>query len=258
MRTVVVAAVLAAFVFGSPASAQDDAVDLEDLMASDPEQPAQADEQAADEEPADGGFEDEPTGSSENTLSMSDDERPPGDEPSSVQPVADEQSAEAEPSAGGHRNPLSAGLLAGYGINVGSGANPWSFGFGVRAGYNFSAFYLGGRFVYYAGSSATETRYGVLGEMRTEEVTASLWELGLEGGYDIEAGSVVIRPGLGFGFASASGGNTEAYAFAAPGVSLLYNMSDALFLGLDGRYQVVLSEPAGEGVVLLANLGMRF
>jgi hypothetical protein len=228
-------------------SAQGD--DLDTLMSDDPARPAKTrvadDDDASDER-----------GVSEDALRMSDDERPPGEENDVVDATPTERDVEAETD--GHPKPVSLGVLAGYGINLESGGNAWSFGFGLRGGYNLSAVYLGARFVYYIGETYQATTIGVFGERFTDEATVNLWEVGFEGGYDIDAGSLSFRPGLGFGFANVSSVQSKTAFYVAPGLSAFYPISDSVFLGLDARYQAVMTTPAtASGLVFLANLGMR-
>ena len=164
-------------------------------------------------------------------------------------------SEEPAPASDGGK-PISAGLLLGYGVSLEDGGNPWGLGFGVRGGYNIDAIFLGARFVYYLGESED---LGPLGG----EVSVNVWELGLEVGYDIDAGGVVIRPALGFGLASlsVSAGNLDSSSsefFIAPGASVLYNVTDSVFVGLDIRFQLVLAEETVKAIPILATAGMRF
>ena len=64
-------------------------------------------------------------------------------------------------------------------------------GFGARAGVTLPfRLYVGGTFVYHVGA-----HFG------HEEISSSVWYVGGEGGYDIAAGPVTIRPYLGVGYA---------------------------------------------------------
>jgi hypothetical protein len=263
MRTFAVYALAVATLFCSPAitSAQDEEAeeveeegsDIDDLMSSDPERAEPEPEAEQD------GDEGAPAESADESLGLSDDERPPGDEPSAEEEPEDTE-VDAEASSGGPDRPLSVGVLAGAGFGLESGAaDPWGLGFGVRGGYNLGGFYIGGRFVYYLGETTTVVNPAFGGGTRTVELDANLWELGVEAGYDIRAGEVVvIRPGLGVGFAGVSGNRTQTAAFIAPGLSLLFDVAPGFFLGLDTRYQLVATEISISGLTLLANVGMRF
>lgn len=165
--------------------------------------------------------------------------------------VGDDDVAPADTGA----KPVSVGLLLGYGVSLEDGPNPWSLGFGVRGGYNIEAIFLGARFVYYIGESEDIPPLG--------EASFNLWELGLEIGYDLDAGGVIIRPALGLGVVGATSnfGNSEqsdTEFFIAPGASVLYNVTDSVFVGLDLRFQFVLSDPTVKGIPILATVGMRF
>jgi hypothetical protein len=154
--------------------------------------------------------------------------------------------------------PLSFALLVGYGISF-EEENPWGFGFGLRGGYNLGNFFVGGRLVYSLGETATRTTTGVLGGSSSEEVSVSLWELGGEVGFDIHVGSVTLRPGLGIGFANVTDGDSsEVYAHLSPGLSILLAVGDTTFIGLDARFQAVMTELGTNGMPILATVGMAF
>jgi hypothetical protein len=151
-----------------------------------------------------------------------------------------------EPSRPRRRKPITLGLLLGYGLDLEENfaVNPWGIGFGARGGYNVGPVFLGGRFVFYLG----------------EEVS-NIWEIGFEAGYDIKGGAMTVRPGFGFGLANVVIDDIESQSdgYLAPGLSLLFDLSRDIFVGLDGRVQFILSDPeAVEAIILLGNLGMRF
>ncbi len=230
--------------------------DVDSLMASDPEREA---EEAEDEEAPSEDDERPPPGDQQG-----DDERPPGEEP-----VAVEKKEEPPPEPdSGPVNKVSAGLLIGYGISF-EDANPWGFGLGLRAGYNFGGFHLGGRFAYQFGGDYESPRADNTGSGYRVTETWSLWEVGPEVGYDIFAGDVDIRPYIGVGlaivsrdveatFADPASSETAGHPFLAPGVSLLFSPSDSFFLGIDARLQVIFRS-LGEvkGLPLNFYIGMR-
>jgi hypothetical protein len=166
---------------------------------------------------------------------------------------------------GGPEKPISVGLLLGYGISLEDGGNPWGLGFGVRGGYNIDAIYLGVRFVYYLGES--EDIPDPFGGGSTS-VSVNVWELGIEGGYDIAAGDTfTVRPSLGLGIANigssgsvggfdVSASSTEFYL--APGVSGLLDVTDSIFIGAEARFKIVLADETFKALTLLATGGMRF
>jgi opacity protein-like surface antigen len=169
-------------------------------------------------------------------------------------PVAEEAAAD-----GGAKKPISVALLVGYGVSLEDGPNPWGLGFGARGGYNLDKIYLGARFVFYLGSSE-DVSTGV----GTIEQSINVWELGIEGGYDVALGSTVtLRPELGLGLAGSSvdaGGFSVSSTdfFLAPGASLLFDVSDSVFLGVDVRLQLILADETVKGIPILATGGMRF
>jgi hypothetical protein len=129
----------------------------------------------------------------------------------------------------------SVGALIGYGFKDGVGV-----GLGLRGGYTLPMnLYLGGTFVYHLGKSIGGA-------------TINVFYLGVEGGYDIAAGPVVIRPFLGLGpaFAHASipsisiggvsaGGSETSTKFGFwPGAEVLYPIQN-FFIGADLRVLIV-------------------
>jgi hypothetical protein len=186
-----------------------------------------------------------------------------------VEPVEESGSLEESSTPGlsdeGSRaaKPISVGLLLGYGISLEEG-NPWGLGFGLRGGYNIDAIFLGARFVYYLGESEEAGGF---------EASSNIWELGIEGGYDLAAGPVIIRPGVGLGLANFSvsaefpdpfgtGTTTvdesEMYLYLALGCSVLYDIDDTFFIGGDLRFQIVMADESANALIILANGGMRF
>jgi hypothetical protein len=139
--------------------------------------------------------------------------------------------AHAEPApTAGHGS--VAGLL-GYGFKDGV-----NLGLGVRGGYTLPMnLYLGGTFVYHLGKSENE-------------YSTNLFYFGAEGGYDIAAGPVVIRPYLGLGAATAQVSmpaipgftekmsNSETRFALWPGATVLYPLG-SWFIGADARFLIV-------------------
>jgi hypothetical protein len=93
--------------------------------------------------------------------------------------------------------------------------------------------YLGGTFVYHLGS--TDTQFGL-------EIKHNLLYPGVEVGYDLGLGPVLVRPyaGIGVEFAFATTGNQSGAAnnFAFwPGVTVAYPIG-SFFVGGDARFVV--------------------
>jgi opacity protein-like surface antigen len=211
-------------------------------------------------------------------------DEPVGD-PVEAEPVADDPTAgdmggevstegDAAPvedaGDGGAEKPISVKLLLGYGLSLEGDEpgpdNPWGLGFGLGGGYNLDQIYLGVRFIYYLGSSES------VGGM---DFGINFWELGIEGGYDVDLGGAILRPGLGIGMANlaldlpAVGGidlsASEMYLYVAPGVGVQFDVSDSIFLGAEARFKMVFAENTAtgdsemlKGLILMASGGMKF
>lgn len=207
-------------------------------------------------------------------------EEPAAEEPVAEEPmVADDPmagdvgdtAAEGDvPPAGDVDKPISVKLLLGYGLSLEGDDpgpdNPWGLGFGLGGGYNLGQIYLGARFVYYLGSSE---------EVGGMDFGFNFWELGIEGGYDVDLGGAILRPGLGIGLANLAFdlptvagvdlSSSDMYLYIAPGVGVQFDVSDSIFLGLEARFKMVFGEDMGtgdskmvKGLILLASGGMRF
>jgi opacity protein-like surface antigen len=170
--------------------------------------------------------------------------------------AAEGDAAPAEDTGGdGAEKPISVKLLLGYGLDLEDGAgNPWGLGFGLGGGYNIGQIYLGARFIYYLG-----------------EDNFNIWELGAEGGYDVDLGGAVLRPGIGLGVSNLSVtipaipgftsemSASETYLYIAPGVGAQFDVSDSIFLGAEARFQMVFADPdMVKALILMASGGMKF
>jgi hypothetical protein len=231
--------------------AQDD--DLDKMMQTDPDKPAPSEEEG--EAPAAEGEQgDEHHASGEQG---SDEERAFSDMPHEKKHKVEEDVAPPDPGAKG----LGIGALLGYGLSLESGANIWSAGFGLQGNYDTGVFVIGLRFVYYIGGSEEVPQIDAFQVVTgTETVSANIWELSLDLGFDIDLSpAVTLRPGLGIGFASASGnGNSNLYGAFSPGAALLYDVSSGFYIGLDARLQVVTAQPqVAKGLIFLAAFGLH-
>ena len=152
----------------------------------------------------------------------------------------------------------SAGLLVGNGFKDG-----YNVGIGARAGFTLPmSLYLGGTIVYHLGKTES-TGVG--------DVTANIWYLGAEGGYDLGAGPLTIRPYLGFGYAHlgvsapdvcvlgacASGGHSDGKLAFWPGVTGLVGVG-SLFVGADLRYVLLVDVEDGNAFSAFATAGLSF
>lgn len=153
----------------------------------------------------------------------------------------------SEPAAAQPRTANSLQLGGGfrYGQDLEDGDfNPWGLGLGLSLGYTTSnALYFGGVFDYFFGSSVD------LGA--GSELSGNVWQLGGEGGYDIQLiDAVLIRPKLGVGIASLNSevcgvgciDDSSTYFAAAPGATLMLFFGNVTLMG-DLRYQMVFADP---------------
>jgi hypothetical protein len=143
----------------------------------------------------------------------------------------------------------SAAVLVGNGFKDG-----YNIGFGARGGLTLPLnVYVGGTLIYHLGKTET-TPIG--------DVTARLLYLGGEGGYDISAGPLTVRPYLGVGYASVTGSaggissSTGKLAFW-PGAVALFPIGN-LFVGADARYVLLVDASDANAFSLFATLGMTF
>jgi opacity protein-like surface antigen len=164
--------------------------------------------------------------------------------------------------------PISAGLLLGFGTDLGDDPNPWGLGFGLRGGYNLDRLYLGARFVFHLGTSYEAVSPG----LNTIEIDFNLWELSVEGGYDFPINDkITIRPSLVLGIVnvmsstdaavfgvSASGSGSDTNLLLSPGASILYDINPDIFIGGDLRLPIVIGGGSLVGLVLYANGGLHF
>jgi hypothetical protein len=163
-----------------------------------------------------------------------------------VAPAPPSTAAAADTSTSGP----SVGILVGY------GTNNLNFGLGVRGGYTLPMdtgpghIYLGGTFSYFFGKSESD------GE--GDSIGVSFWNLGVEGGYEVPAGPVIVRPYIGLGVlhagSSVSGPNSALaselgglsatnFAFTL-GATGLYPITPNIGVGIDLRLLLVSNENA--------------
>jgi hypothetical protein len=139
--------------------------------------------------------------------------------------------------------------------------NPWALGLGVNLGYTLPiGVYFGVPFDYFFG---TEDTYGAAA------VESKLWQLGVEGGYDLAlGGTTVLRFKGGLGLASVStracvgelaaplcASRTQSKPVFGPGLTFLYLGPNFSFT-LDARYELLPTDPLAQG--LLFSIGIGF
>jgi hypothetical protein len=153
---------------------------------------------------------------------------------------------------------VSAGLLAGNGFKDG-----YNVGVGARGGITLPMnIYLGASFVYHFGK--TENVGG-------SDVTANVWLLGAEGGYDLGIGPLTLRPYLGLGYAHlsfaapacaavgtcVSASDSDGKVAFWPGATAHFNLA-FLYLGVDLRYTVLLDVEDANAFGTFVTAGLSF
>lgn len=150
-------------------------------------------------------------------------------------------------------NMLQLGVGFRYGIDMGGGGvDPWRAGFGGDLGYTLaSGIYAGALFELFLGSEGDE------------DAKSNVWDLMVEGGYDVALGeSVVLRPKFGLGLGSKQvdcyyGGcdpSARAGWAVAPGVKLIFLGESVSFL-LDARFATIFTDENAQAMVLSIGLG---
>jgi hypothetical protein len=149
----------------------------------------------------------------------------------------------------------SAALLLGEGFKDG-----YNFGFGARGGFTLPmSIYIGGTFIYHLGKSEGDAKLNV-------------FYFGPEGGYELSAGPLTLRPYLGLGYATVAAtipgycigsvcppptSVSDGKAALWPGVTAIFPVGN-LFVGGDVRYVVVLDADDANAFSIFATGGMTF
>lgn len=150
---------------------------------------------------------------------------------------------------------LEGGFRYGFDLEEGS-LNPFGPGLGIGVGYTLpSAIYLGGVFDYFFGGSAS-------GGGR--EVTANIWQIMAEGGYDLAlSDSWVLRGKGGFGYAGINSevctgdvcsSDAEGRLAFAPGAAVMY-LGESFSFSLDARYDMVFADETLDAIILSVGFG---
>jgi hypothetical protein len=158
-------------------------------------------------------------------------------------PTADEEKpAPMDHAASNSLPPWSVGALVGWGSNAAAGV-----GFGVRAGYTLPIHvYAGATVIYHLGESE-------------QGATANFIYPGVEGGYELTFGPLLVRPYAGLGAlilrASIPPQSVTRFYFAIwPGAVVAFAITPHLFVGGDVRYVLGGYDMLG----LFATVGARF
>jgi hypothetical protein len=167
-----------------------------------------------------------------------------------------------------HAQHAQAGVIGGYGVATSDVSHdPYRFTIGAQAGITLPIFplYLGARIMWFTGELENAQ---LESSMNTTALSLSLNYLmyGIDVGFDIEAGPIVLRPLLSAGRATLSGKlisdngvydrNVDNAIFIAPGLALLVNVC-CLYVSGELRYSFLTESDNPDGVVLLFGFGAR-
>jgi hypothetical protein len=150
------------------------------------------------------------------------------------------------------------GALFGYGFGF-ERFNPWALGFGLNAGVDFGAIYLGLRFDYHFTETLNEG---------DSPLSGHLWDLGVVTGYDAKLSSeFTLRPYLSLGVAtfslsssSADGqlaSGSQSYFDLAAGISGVFDLCQVGFIGLDLGLSHLFGPDDATGLRLMFTAGVR-
>jgi hypothetical protein len=191
-------------------------------------------------------------------------EKPPMEQ---EKPVGPPPKVVQEPKVGDGKQ-WSLGLLAGWAFKTDRGtanlgADPYGLGLGLRGGYEWDfKLYTGIYFMYYLGSS--EVGSTALVNVPSQRHSASYMHYGVEGGYDVWIGSIILRPSLQIGVAMAftdnspAGGTTSVTRLMfGPGFTLVDPIGTSFFIGAEARANLVPSNNGVSSILLALHGGLR-
>lgn len=161
--------------------------------------------------------------------------------------------------------PIRVALVAGYGemFDPPGELNPLGVGFGVSGGYHLASFYLGARFMFFLGESE---------RVSGAQISANALTIGLEAGYELTLIDALlrVRPEVGVGLivtsaeamtatsTSMSRDESSEDLYIAPGLAVLFDVSERVFVGIDAQLPIVLDGAGTIAQTTLATAGMRF
>jgi hypothetical protein len=135
--------------------------------------------------------------------------------------------------------------------------DPWGPGLGLELGYTTGdAFYFGTVFDYFFGERT---------QIAGLDLSANLWQLAAEGGYDFQLSeAVLVRPKLGVGAATVrvdcsncvgiDPSTSETKLAAAPGLTAMF-FAGSVILSVDTRFQMVFAEETMKALVFSFGIG---
>jgi hypothetical protein len=169
-----------------------------------------------------------------------------------------------------HAFSLYAGALGGYAASTDQGpgdVNQFGVGLGASAGITLPVMpiYVGGRFLYYFGESASVTDMVADGGGVGLELDSHYVMYGVDLGYDAELGPIVLRPGLGIGRATLKSSSTllgnevslitDSSLYLAPSIGLIVKLG-LIYVSGELRYNALTEDDQPDSVSLLAGLGL--
>jgi hypothetical protein len=183
------------------------------------------------------------------------------DPPDGEVPAEEPSATDASATAGVLQ--LEAGLR--YGFDLGdTGVSPWGVGIGVGVGYTLdSGIYLGALAEYFFGQS---------GRVGVNDVDKNLIQLVGAAGYDLALSDDWVARGKGFVTGArlakescsstlipGPGGEICRYPTTinlgfGPGAALMY-LGQSVSVSIDGRYEIVLSDPRESSIILAVGIG---
>jgi hypothetical protein len=161
----------------------------------------------------------------------------------------------------------------GYATNPGSGANPYGFGIGGRAGVSIIGIYAGVSGMYYFGS----TQQASVGGVPVSSSPTTAME-GFEAGYTFKLSILKIRPQVGVGNATFGGSGSvdvngsstslsgsSSNLYVEPGALVMVMLGSTFFVGADVNALILPSVADGTGTTTTytslsfhAQLGVQF
>lgn len=166
---------------------------------------------------------------------------------------------------------LYAGLLGGYGFTPEKhDVQPYGVGLGAAAGLSLPAIpiYLGARVLWFVGDTGHATLpmgTSTISANTSVELSQSYLTYGVDLGYDVELGPLVLRPGLGIGsgtlYSNRAGANgfhmkaNDSTLYLSPAVTVLAKLA-LLYVGAEARYLGMTEKAHYSAIALLAHLGL--
>jgi hypothetical protein len=155
--------------------------------------------------------------------------------------------------------PASGGVLVGYGFNGG-----YKLGFGIRGGFTLPAhLYVGGTLVLHQGWTGWKIE-------QAERPQTDLYYGGVEGGWDVSTGALIVRPYLGVGYALVRASTSPCNVAGAcrvwsndgalglwPGAAAIVSLG-GIFVGADLRYVVLVGSDYENAFSAFGTAGLEF